>query len=144
MGRAINQAKRLGPREWLLALPSAVLMVSSAEEQLIAALQRRLKVQKREVVCAAVALVRDPTLSIAAACDSQNPKVARGSRDRVKGYCERIKNEGLLIACAPVPAQSLLLPAPLLGPQQPSWIEAPILTCSSRAALAAARAASSR
>lgn len=76
----------------------------SADDSLIAALQKRLHTSgplpKREAVCAAVAMRRDETLSIAAACDSQEPKVPRGSRDRVKQYCKKIKDEGLLVACA--------------------------------------------
>ena len=73
-------------------------MGDTAEEQLIAALQQRLHTSgplpKREIVCAAVALARDPKLGIAAACDSQQPKVPRGSRDRVKGYRDCINSKG--------------------------------------------------
>ena len=81
-------------------------MTTSAEEQLISKLQKRLHTSgplpKREIVCAAVALARNPKLSIAAACDSQKPKVARGSRDRVKSFRDTINKERLLhAACAP-------------------------------------------
>jgi hypothetical protein len=99
-------------------LPS--FMGDLAEEQLIGALQQRLhrsgQLPKPEAVRAAVAMARDKGLSIAAACDSQQPKVPRGSRDRVKGYRDEINSKGLLAACAPPPPPPEL-PPPINWPQ---------------------------
>jgi hypothetical protein len=100
--------------------------MSAAEEQLITALQRRLHTSgplpKREIISAAVAMARNPSLETATACD--NAKVPRGSRDRASKFSERIKREDLLAACAPLELRPE--PQPAQQPPPVEALEAPI------------------
>lgn len=80
-------------------------MADTSEEQLIEELQRRLRTSgpmpKREIVVAALAMSRDPSILAATACDDAG--VARGSRARATDFSRRITREGLVAACAPPP-----------------------------------------
>ena len=108
----------------MLPAKKQMQMEDSAEGQLIAALQQRLHTKgpkpKLEMVVAAVAMARDESLDIAAACDSAG--VPRGSRARAGQFAERIRSEGLLVACAPSPPPPPP-PQPEYGPRRPAWRE---------------------
>ena len=84
----------------------------AADDALLDALQRRLKedgVVARSVgtnlLEAAIALARDETLSMAAACNSVTPPVPKGdARTRVKKYRNHIVGGDLLEVCMQAPA----------------------------------------
>ena len=89
-----SSARVLPPRSALLGAMSSSREPPAADDALIDALQRRLKddgVVARSVgtnlLAAAIALARDETLSMAAACNSVTPPVPKGdARTCVKKY----------------------------------------------------------
>ena len=92
---------------------SAPGAMTSSDEDEVAALQRRLHksgpLPQTSMVRAALAMARDTSLTLTAACDRAGVKP--GSRARAAQYRDRIKEEGFL-PMSRAPEHPLLLPSP--------------------------------